>query len=123
MGSSKALNDEAPRRREIQVTELTQTQRKSPSTALIGVALAASMLGGIVGGLVGTACGRWSNVPPPSEVRAAAAEQAKWNPYGAKWERLHRDSAVAICPLTTRPSSRWRRSGRHASARCIPFSN
>jgi|SRR5688572_16593770 hypothetical protein len=91
MGSSKALNDEVPRRREPNVTELTQTQRKSPSTALIGVALAASMLGGIVGGLVGTGVQTLVERATADQIRAAAAEQAKWDAYGAEWERQHRE--------------------------------
>ncbi|HUP53948.1 MAG TPA: hypothetical protein VM408_00450 [Methylomirabilota bacterium] len=35
------------------MTQLTQTQQRTPIVALAAVAIAASMLGGIVGGLVG----------------------------------------------------------------------
>ena len=91
MGSSKALNDEAPRRREPKVTELTQTQRRNPSNLLIGVALAAAMVGGIVGGLVGTNVQTLVERATAEQIRAAAAEQAKWDAYGAEWERLHRE--------------------------------
>ena len=73
------------------MTELTQTQRRSPSTALIGVALAASMLGGIVGGLVGTGVQTLAERAAADQARAAAAEQAKWDAYGAEWERLNRE--------------------------------
>jgi hypothetical protein len=91
MGPSKALDDEAPRRREPNVTELTQTQRSNPSTVLVAVALAASMLGGIVGGLVGTGVQTLVERVTAEEARAAAIEQAKWDAYGAEWERLHRE--------------------------------
>jgi len=57
---------------------------------LASVALAASLLGGIVGGVV---------VPRVESIvqstidanaaRAAAAEQAKWDAYGADWLRLN----------------------------------
>jgi hypothetical protein len=91
MGPSKALDDEASRRREPKMTELTQTQRRNPSTVLIGVALAASMLGGIVGGLIGTGVQSLVERVTAEQARAAAAEQAKWDVYGAEWERLHRE--------------------------------
>ena len=73
------------------MTELTQTQRRSPSTLLIAVALAASMLGGIVGGLVGTGVQTLVERATADQIRAAAAEQAKWDAYGVAWERLHRE--------------------------------
>jgi hypothetical protein len=73
------------------MTELTQAQRRNPSTALIGVVLAASMLGGIVGGLVGTGVQTLVERVTAEQARAAAAEQAKWDAYGAEWERLHRE--------------------------------
>ena len=73
------------------MTELTQTQRRNPSTLLIGVALAAAMLGGIVGGLVGTGVQTFVDRAVADQARAAAAEQAKWDAYGAEWERLHRE--------------------------------
>jgi hypothetical protein len=73
------------------MTELTQAQRKNPSTLLIGAALAASILGGIVGGLVGTSAQTLVERAAADQARAAAAEQAKWDAYGAEWERLHRE--------------------------------
>ena len=73
------------------MTELTQPQRRSPSAPLIAVALAASMLGGIVGGLVGTGVQTLVERVTADQARAAAAEQAKWDAYGADWERLHRE--------------------------------
>lgn len=73
------------------MTELTQPARRSPSTVLIGVALAASLLGGIVGGLVGTGVQTLVERVTADQARAAAAEQAKWDAYGAEWERLHRE--------------------------------
>ena len=73
------------------MTQLTNTQRRSPSTALIGVALAASMFGGIVGGLVGTGVQTLAERIAADQARDAAAEQAKWNAYGKEWERLHRE--------------------------------
>lgn len=73
------------------MTQLTQTQRRNPSTLLIAVALAASMLGGIVGALVGTSVQTLAERATADQIRAAAAEQAKWDAYGAEWERLHRE--------------------------------
>ena len=73
------------------MTELTQTQRRSPSTLLIAVALATSMLGGIVGGLVGTGVQTLVERATADQIRAPAAEQAKWDAYGAGWERLNRE--------------------------------
>jgi hypothetical protein len=73
------------------MTELTQTQPRSPSTMLVGVALAASMLGGIVGGLVGTGVQTLVERAAADQARAVAAEQAKWDAYGKDWERLHRE--------------------------------
>ena len=73
------------------MTEFTQVQRKNPSTPLIGVALAASLLGGIVGGLVGNGVQTLVERAAVEGARAAAAEQAKWDAYGAEWERLHRE--------------------------------
>ncbi len=73
------------------MTELTQTKPRSPSTLLVGVALAASMLGGIVGGLAGTGVQTLVERAAADQARAVAAEQAKWNAYGNDWERLHRE--------------------------------
>jgi hypothetical protein len=73
------------------MTQLTQTKRTSPSALLVAVALAASMLGGIVGGVAGTGVQTLVNRVTAEQARAAAAEQAKWDAYGAEWERLHRE--------------------------------
>ena len=73
------------------MTELTHAQQRKPSNLLIGVALAASMVGGIVGGLVGTGVQTLVERVAADQARTAAAEQAKWDAYGAEWERLHRE--------------------------------
>jgi hypothetical protein len=59
------------------------------STPLIGLALAASLLGGIAGGAVAVA------VPTVIQARAddesaQAAEKAKWQQYGQEWETRYR---------------------------------
>lgn len=59
------------------------------SNPAIGLALAASLLGGIVGGAVAVA------VPAVISARsdqdtAQAAERAKWLKYGEDWERRYR---------------------------------
>ena len=73
------------------MTHLTQTKRNNPSTVLVAVALAASMLGGIVGNLAGSGIQTLVDRFVAEQARAAAAEQAKWDAYGAEWERLHRE--------------------------------
>ena len=82
------------------MAQLTQTQRRNPALALAGVAIAASMLGGVVG----TRVQAIADGAAAQQAQAAAAEQAKWNAYGAEWQRLNeaqqsrylstRDSAV-----------------------------
>ena len=72
------------------MTQLTQTRPNDRGLLLASVALAASLLGGIVGGVV---------VPRVESIvqstidanaaRAAAIEQAKWDAYGADWLRLN----------------------------------
>ncbi|HET9082971.1 MAG TPA: hypothetical protein VFN41_01105 [Candidatus Limnocylindrales bacterium] len=58
------------------------------STPLVGLALAASLLGGIAGGAVAVA------VPAVIQARtadeAAQAEGVKWITYGQEWERRYR---------------------------------
>ena len=87
------------------MAQLTQTQRRNPTLALAGVAIAASMLGAVVGGVVvGTRVQAIADGAAAQQAQAAAAEQAKWNAYGAEWQRLNeaqqsrylstRDSAV-----------------------------
>ena len=79
------------------MTQLSQTQRRNPALALAGVAIAASLLGGIVGGVAGTRVQAMVEGAQAAQAadaaRVAAAEQAKWNAYGAEWERLHRAQA------------------------------
>jgi hypothetical protein len=69
------------------VTSIAQP-RKSLTAPLVGLALAASVLGGVVGGVVATA------VPAVIETRAdqeaQAAERAKWLKYGQEWEARYR---------------------------------
>ena len=67
------------------MTQLTQTQRRSPAFNLAGVTLAAAMLVGI-GGIVGA---RVQTIVDET-ARATAAEQAKWQAYGEDWERRYR---------------------------------
>jgi hypothetical protein len=71
------------------MTQLTQTQRRNPALALAGVAIAASMLGGIVGGVVGTRVQAIAEGAAAQQAQAAAAKQAKWDAYGAEWQRLN----------------------------------
>jgi len=58
------------------------------STAFIGLALAASLLGGIAGGAIAV------TVPAVIQARtadeAAQAEHVKWITYGEDWERRYR---------------------------------
>ena len=59
------------------------------NTPLIGLALAASLLGGIAGGAVAV------TVPAVLQARAddeaaQAAEKVKWQKYGEEWERRYR---------------------------------
>ena len=58
------------------------------STAFIGLALAASLLGGIAGGAIAV------TVPAVIQARAAdeaaQAERVKWITYGEDWERRYR---------------------------------
>jgi len=58
------------------------------STPLVGLALAASLLGGIAGGAIAV------TVPAVIQARtaddAAQAERVKWINYGEEWERRYR---------------------------------
>ena len=71
------------------MTQLTQTRPNDRGLMLAGVALAASLLGGIVGGVVVPRVESivQSNIDA-NAARVAAAEQAKWDAYGADWLRL-----------------------------------
>jgi hypothetical protein len=67
------------------MTSLVQ-QRQTITTPLVGLALAASVLGGIVGGAFAIA------VPAVIDARtdAQAAETAKWQKHGQEWEARYR---------------------------------
>ena len=68
----------------------TIAQRRTiVASPVVGLALAASLLGGIAGGAVAVA------VPTVIQARADqdaahAAERAKWLQYGQEWERRYR---------------------------------
>ena len=64
-------------------------RRTTVATPVVGLALAASLLGGIAGGAIAVA------VPAVIQARAdedtaQAAERAKWLQYGQEWERRYR---------------------------------
>ena len=64
-------------------------RRTTLANPFLGLALAASLLGGIAGGAVAIA------VPAVIQARAdedaaQAAERAKWLKYGQEWERRYR---------------------------------
>jgi hypothetical protein len=69
----------------------TIAQRRSTAAApFVGLALAASLLGGIAGGAVALA------IPAVIQARAdddaaQAAERAMWLQYGQDWERRYRE--------------------------------
>ncbi len=78
------------------MTSLAQ-QRQTITTPLVGLALAASVLGGIVGGALAIA------VPAVVDARAdaEAAEHAKWQKYGQEWEARYRQM-YPIIEVSTR---------------------
>jgi|RhiMethySRZTD1v2_1073278.scaffolds.fasta_scaffold196832_2 hypothetical protein len=59
------------------------------STPLIGLALAASLLGGIAGGAVAVAVPTVIQARPDNDA-AQAADKAKWLKYGGEWEQRYR---------------------------------
>jgi len=72
------------------MTQLTQTQRNDRGLMLAAVALAASLLGATVGGIVVPRVeATVQSAIDAQAARAAAAEQAKWDAYGAEWLRLN----------------------------------
>ena len=72
------------------MTQLTQTRPNDRGLMLASVALAASLLGGIVGGVfVPRIESIVQSTIDANAARAAAAEQAKWDAYGADWLRLN----------------------------------
>jgi hypothetical protein len=72
------------------MTQLTQTRPNDRGLMLAGVALTASLLGGIVGGVVIPRVESivQSNIDA-NAAKASAVEQAKWDAYGADWLRLN----------------------------------
>jgi hypothetical protein len=72
------------------MTQITQTRPNDRSLMLAGVALAASLLGGIVGGVVVPRVESivQSNIDA-NAARAAAVEPATWDAFGADWLRLN----------------------------------
>jgi type II secretory pathway pseudopilin PulG len=76
----------APRNGALMMTTITQTQRRNPPSTLVGLTLAAALLAGL-GGVVGS---RIQAIVQQGEAQAKAAEQAKWDAYGAEWQRLYR---------------------------------
>lgn len=59
------------------------------SSPLVGLALAASLLGGIAGGAVALTVPAVIQARGDSEA-AQAAERVKWLKYGEEWERRYR---------------------------------
>jgi hypothetical protein len=66
------------------MTQLTQTQTRNPMLALAGLAIAASMLGGIVGGVAGT---RVQALVESAAIQQAQARQALAAASDAEWQR------------------------------------
>ena len=67
------------------MTQLTQTQRKSPAAAIAGVAVAAALLGGIVGNRVEAFVTSGGHQAPTASARDQAFIQA-----GKDWEARYR---------------------------------
>ena len=64
------------------MAQLTQTQRRNPALTFAGLTVAAALFVGVVGA--------GSQVIAQNDAAAKAASQAKWNAYGAAWERRYR---------------------------------
>ena len=64
------------------MTQLVQTQRRSPALAFAGIAVAAALLVGAVGAGV--------QVVVQNDAAAKAAYEAKFTEYGRAWERRYR---------------------------------
>ncbi len=83
------------------MTQLTQTQRRNPSLAIAGVAIAASLLGGIVGGIAGPRVQSYFEgvaAAQAAEVaRAAAAHDQAVLEQAQEWEARQRQ----MYPATT----------------------
>ena len=72
------------------MTQLTQTRPNERGLMLASVALAASLLGGIVGGVVVPRVETIiQSTIDANAAKATAVEQAKWDAYGADWLRLN----------------------------------
>ena len=65
-------------------------RRTTISNPLIGLALAASLLGGVAGGAIAVAVPAVIQARADSEAAAGAAERAKWQKYGEDWESRYR---------------------------------
>jgi hypothetical protein len=79
------------------MTQLTQTQRRNPALALAGVAIAASMLGGIVGGVVGTRVQAIAEGAAAQQAQAAAAHDQAVVKSAQEWEARQRQ----MYPIST----------------------
>ena len=64
------------------VTQLVQTQRRSPALTFAGLTVAAALLAGVVGTGV--------QVIAQNEATAKAAYEAKFTQAGREWERRYR---------------------------------
>ena len=64
------------------MAQLTQTQKRNPALTFAGLTVAAALFVGVVG--------TGAQVIAQNDAAAKAANQAKWNAYGAAWERQYR---------------------------------
>ena len=70
------------------MAELVQ-RRTTVTNPLVGLAIAASLLGGIAGGAVAIAIPAVIQAQADDDA-AQAAERAKWLKYGQEWEARYR---------------------------------
>jgi hypothetical protein len=63
------------------MAQLTQTQKRNPGLTIAGLTVAAALFVGVVG--------TGAQVIAHNDAAAKAASQAKWNAYGAAWERQY----------------------------------
>ena len=92
------------------MTELTQVRRKNTAVTIAGVALAASLLGGIVGNRVEAFVQSVIDAQAANAARAAAAEQAKWDAYSSDWERRYRQQSTnqaVNAPVVLEAAKAW----------------
>jgi hypothetical protein len=78
------------------MTQLTQTRPRSPALALAGVAIAASMLGGIVGGVVGTRVQALVESAAIQRAQVVAAHDQAVLESAQEWEARQRQMYPAI---------------------------